>query len=86
VRRRGHAENGILQIDEDECGLLGVELEFCHGFLFIEDILKSRRASISLDLEYEDSLAFVKSRSRRTTVGMNLRAVITSPHPQRTSN
>jgi hypothetical protein len=38
VRRRGHAEDGILQIDEDECGLLGVELEFCHGFLFIENI------------------------------------------------
>src|ERR1700678_2145580 len=25
-----HADDGILQVDEDECGLLGVELEFCH--------------------------------------------------------
>src|SRR3984885_12743521 len=25
-----HADNGILQVDEDECGLLRVELEFCH--------------------------------------------------------
>ena len=24
------ADDGILQVDEDECGLLGVELEFCH--------------------------------------------------------
>jgi hypothetical protein len=25
-----HADDGILQVDEDECGLFGVELEFCH--------------------------------------------------------
>src|SRR3984957_6919306 len=25
------ADDGILQVDEDECGLFGVELEFCHG-------------------------------------------------------
>ena len=30
VRRRGHAENGILEIDEDKCCLLRVELEFRH--------------------------------------------------------
>src|SRR5580693_2617034 len=24
------ADDGILQVDEDECGLFGVELEFCH--------------------------------------------------------
>jgi len=34
-----HADDGILQVDEDECGLLGVELEFCHVscLLKIED-------------------------------------------------
>jgi hypothetical protein len=26
-----HADNEILQVDEDECGLFRVELEFCHG-------------------------------------------------------
>jgi hypothetical protein len=29
-----HADDGILQIDEDECGLLGIKLEFCHGSSF----------------------------------------------------
>ena len=28
VRRGRHANDGILQVDEDECGLLGVEREF----------------------------------------------------------
>jgi hypothetical protein len=50
IRHGVHADDGILQIDENKCGLLGVELEFCHGFLFIEDIVKSRTASTSLDL------------------------------------
>src|ERR1700723_1629955 len=35
IRGGVHAENGILQINEDECGLFGVELEFCHWFLFV---------------------------------------------------
>jgi hypothetical protein len=26
-----HADDGILEIDEDKCGLFRVELEFCHG-------------------------------------------------------
>src|SRR5579872_2155756 len=36
-----HADDGILQVDEDKCGLFGVELEFCHGssLLKIEDTL-----------------------------------------------
>src|SRR5579863_1892018 len=34
-----------------------------------KNTLKSRVASISLDLEYEDALDFVKSRSRRTAAG-----------------
>src|SRR5258708_40373790 len=25
------ADDGILEVDEDECRLFGVELEFCHG-------------------------------------------------------
>jgi hypothetical protein len=44
MRHRVHADDGILQVDEDECGLLGVELEFYHGssllkMLKIEGIL-----------------------------------------------
>ena len=31
MRHGVHADDGILQVDEDECGLLGVELEFYHG-------------------------------------------------------
>ena len=31
MRHGVHADDGILQVDEDECGLFGVELEFCHG-------------------------------------------------------
>jgi hypothetical protein len=31
MRRGVHADDGILQVDEDECGLFRVELEFCHG-------------------------------------------------------
>ena len=38
MRHRVHAEDGILQVDEDECGLFGVELEFCHASLFVENI------------------------------------------------
>jgi hypothetical protein len=30
-----HADDGILQVDEDECGLFGVELEFCHASSFL---------------------------------------------------
>jgi hypothetical protein len=31
MRHGVHADDGILQVDEDECGLVWVELEFCHG-------------------------------------------------------
>src|SRR6202051_1636311 len=31
-----YADDGILQVDEDECGLLGVELEFCHVSLLLK--------------------------------------------------
>src|SRR5580692_3302129 len=31
-----HADDGILQVNEDECGLLTVELEFCHGSSLLE--------------------------------------------------
>src|SRR5580700_8475816 len=69
MRHGVHADDGILQVDEDECGLFGVELEFSHGYLFVENISKSRISSIFLDLEYEGVLDFVKSRSRRTAAG-----------------
>jgi hypothetical protein len=69
MRHGVHAHDGILQINDDECGLLGVELEFYQWFLFVDNIQKSRIASTSMDLEYEDALDFVKSRSRRTAAG-----------------
>ena len=28
-----HGDNGVLQVNEDKCGLLRVELKFCHGLL-----------------------------------------------------
>src|SRR3984885_13411315 len=31
MRHGVHADDGILEIDEDKCGLFRVELEFCHG-------------------------------------------------------
>ena len=31
MRHGVHADDGILEIDEDKCGLSRVELEFCHG-------------------------------------------------------
>jgi hypothetical protein len=34
MRRGVHADDGILQVDDDECGLFRVELEFCHDFSF----------------------------------------------------
>jgi hypothetical protein len=36
IWRRAHAEDGILQVNEDECGLFTVELEFCHGSSLLE--------------------------------------------------
>ena len=36
MRHGVHADDGILQVDEDECGLFGVELEFCHGSSVLE--------------------------------------------------
>src|ERR1700678_3467717 len=36
MRHGIHAHDGILQVDEDECGLLGVKLEFCHGSSLLE--------------------------------------------------
>src|SRR6266550_6643712 len=47
-----HADDGILQVDEDECGLFGVEVEICHGSSFVGNVWKSRLASISLDSLY----------------------------------
>jgi hypothetical protein len=32
-------DNGILQVDEDECGLFGVELEFCHGSFLLKILI-----------------------------------------------
>ena len=69
MRRRGHAENGILQVDEDKCGLLGVELEFCHGFLFIEKIFEIEGSLDFPGIEYEDSLDFVKFDKGRPATG-----------------
>src|SRR5580698_6634073 len=48
MRHGVHADDGILQVDEDECGLLGVELEFYHGSSLLKMFNKSRTASISL--------------------------------------
>src|SRR6202034_3583869 len=45
MRHGVHADDGILQVDEDECGLLGVELEFCHG----SSLLKIFEIEDSLD-------------------------------------
>src|SRR5579862_652901 len=36
MRHGVHADDGILEIDEDECGLFRVELEFCHGSSLLE--------------------------------------------------
>src|SRR5580658_7940885 len=69
MRRWVHADDGILQVDEDERGLFRVELEFWQGSSFSKIFVKSRIVSISPDLEYEDALEFVKSRSRRTAAG-----------------
>src|ERR1700691_6685348 len=59
MRHGVHADDGILQVDEDECGLLGVELEFCH----VSSSLKNFKIEGSLDfplaIEYEDALDFV---------------------------
>jgi hypothetical protein len=33
IRRGVHAKDGILEIDENESGLLGVEVKFRHEFL-----------------------------------------------------
>jgi hypothetical protein len=41
MRRGLPADDGILQVDEDECGLLRVELEFCHSSSLLK-ILKNR--------------------------------------------
>jgi hypothetical protein len=38
MRHGVHADDGILEVDEDECGLFRVELEFWQRFLFIENI------------------------------------------------
>src|SRR5580700_11154762 len=46
MRRGVHADDGILEIDEDKCGLFRVELEFCHGCSLLEN------------LKIEDSLDF----------------------------
>lgn len=40
-----HADDGILEIDEDKCGLNRVELEFCHG----SSLLKMSKIEDSLD-------------------------------------
>src|SRR3984957_11418352 len=34
-----HADDGILQVDEDKCGFLGGELEFCHGSSLLKILL-----------------------------------------------
>lgn len=36
MRHGVHADDGILEIDEDKCGLFRVELEFCHGFFLLK--------------------------------------------------
>jgi hypothetical protein len=38
MRHRVHADDAILQVDEDECGLFGVELEFCHGSSSLKNV------------------------------------------------
>src|ERR1700678_4503486 len=45
MRRGVHADDGILQVDEDECGLFRVELECCHG----SSLLKMFEIEASLD-------------------------------------
>ena len=41
MRHGVHADDGILQVDEDECGFFGVELELCHGSS-LSEILENR--------------------------------------------
>ena len=49
IRGGVQAENRIIQINEDECGLFGVELKFRHEFLRWEKLVyKSRVASSTL--------------------------------------
>jgi len=31
MRRGTHADDGILEVNEDKCGFVGIKLKFCHG-------------------------------------------------------
>jgi hypothetical protein len=42
MRHGVHADDGILQVDEDKCGLFRVELEFCHVSLFLLKMFENR--------------------------------------------
>src|ERR1700733_4491333 len=64
-----HADDGILQVDENKCGLFRVELEFCHVSSLLKMLKTEDGLEFPLAIEYEDALAFVKSRSRRSTAG-----------------
>jgi hypothetical protein len=69
IRRGVHAKDGILEIDEDESGLLGVELKFRHESLRRKIVVEIEgNLGLSL-LEYEGALDFVKFRPRRSAAG-----------------
>jgi AcrR family transcriptional regulator len=70
IRGRVHADDGILQINEDECGLLMVKLKFWHGLLYWGSSFNKTEGILdSLDVEYEGALGFVKSCTCRSTAG-----------------
>src|SRR6202522_958839 len=48
IRGGFYADGGILQINEDECGLIGVEVKCWHGILSPETVLVKSRESSTL--------------------------------------
>src|SRR5580693_9223198 len=48
MRRGTHADDGILEVNENKCCFVGIKLKFCHGTPLGKDLLsKSRAPSIS---------------------------------------
>src|SRR6202023_1232321 len=48
MRRGTHADDGILEVDENKCCFVGIKLKFCHGTPLGKDLSpKSRASSIS---------------------------------------
>src|SRR6202046_576883 len=69
MRRGTHADDGILEVNENKCCFVGIKPKFCHGTPLGKDFTEIEGILDFQGIEYEDVLGFVKFDKGRTATG-----------------